>query len=201
MVGVDRRRTPTCRRRSSTGCRGPNSTPALRPHRLATSMTTDRYLLPRVATLRPHPPRGCARAVDGRSRPTADGMASGLVDARNLRQYQRVNTMPDETPTRDPSEMLRRAATDELLTKLRTELSHFAVESFADAGRELHAHGHPIASDRSTGRSPFGHGSDETVAVSMLLRIAPLNSSPEASTCSPMDAHMPPRRYFDNWSR
>ena len=32
--------------------------------------------------------------------------------------------------------------------------------------------GHMIGPDRADGASPFGHGSDETVAVAMLLRIA-----------------------------
>ena len=39
------------------------------------------------------------------------------------------------------------------------------------ASTELHVAGHIIGSDRAQGRSPFGHGTDEVVAVSLLLRI------------------------------
>lgn len=80
--------------------------------------------------------------------------------------------MPDETPTPGLREVAQLATRDYSLAKLRRELAHFAVKIFADTGQELHVHGHVIGSDRAEGRSPFGHGSDETVAVSMLLRIA-----------------------------
>ena len=82
------------------------------------------------------------------------------------------NTMPDGISTQDPKEAIRLAARDHSLTKLRSELAHVTAETFFRAGRKIHVLGHLIGSDRGNGLSPFGHGSDETVAVSMLLRIA-----------------------------
>ena len=79
--------------------------------------------------------------------------------------------MSDETAAQGLKEVVKSAAKDDALAKLRSKLARFAVRAFADAGRELHLHGHLIGSDRAAGRSPFGHGSDETVAVSILLRI------------------------------
>ena len=64
------------------------------------------------------------------------------------------------------------AAKDESLVRCRHELAQFSSEHFLAAGTELHVLGHIIGSDRADGVSPFGHGSDETVAVSVLLRIA-----------------------------
>ena len=79
--------------------------------------------------------------------------------------------MPDGTPPRDLKEVVQLATRDYSLAKFRRKLAHFAVKVFADTGQELHVQGHLIGSDRAEGRSPFGHASDETVAVSMLLRI------------------------------
>ncbi len=67
---------------------------------------------------------------------------------------------------------IRLAAGDKVLMQLRSELAHFAAKTFGASGTELHALGHILGTDRIDGTSPFGHGSDETVAVSMLLRIA-----------------------------
>jgi len=64
------------------------------------------------------------------------------------------------------------AANDKKLRKQRDELAHFSSEIFMSAGTELHVLGHVVGGDRIDGVSPFGHGSDETVAVSVLLRIA-----------------------------
>ena len=65
----------------------------------------------------------------------------------------------------------RSAATDEVVIGVRYDLARFTSRAFAKAGELLHVAGHIIGSDRVEGRSPFGHGSDETVAVSLLLRI------------------------------
>src|SRR6267143_4413528 len=72
-------------------------------------------------------------------------------------------------PTR---EAISLAANDKKLRKQRGQLAHFTSEIFLSAGTELHVLGHLVGSDRTDGVSPFGHGSDETVAVSVLLRIA-----------------------------
>ena len=57
------------------------------------------------------------------------------------------------------------------LQKNRLELAHFTADIFYDSGRELHVSGHLIGLDREEGKSNTGHGDDEAVAVSMLLRI------------------------------
>lgn len=67
---------------------------------------------------------------------------------------------------------IRLAARDSSLNALRSDLARFVANCFAGAGTELHALGHIVGPDRVAGVSPFGHGSDETVAVSTLLRIA-----------------------------
>lgn len=75
------------------------------------------------------------------------------------------------TPSSLDREAIRAAATDHNLVGVREGLARFTSEAFAKAGQLLHVFGHIIGSDRVEKRSPFGHGSDETVAVSMLLRI------------------------------
>jgi hypothetical protein len=69
-------------------------------------------------------------------------------------------------------EAIDAAANDEHLKACRYQLATVASDKFAGAGTELHFLGHIIGSDRVEGHSPFGHGSDETVAISVLLRIA-----------------------------
>jgi len=51
------------------------------------------------------------------------------------------------------------------------ELASFTADTFSQAGRELHEIGHIFGPDRAQGNSPGGHGSNETVAVALLLRI------------------------------
>jgi hypothetical protein len=64
------------------------------------------------------------------------------------------------------------AAMDEEARKCRLALARFSADQLRDAGLELHLVGHLIGPDRLSGASPFGHGNDETVSVSVLLRIA-----------------------------
>jgi hypothetical protein len=66
---------------------------------------------------------------------------------------------------------IRSAALDEDQVTARMELAQFASKVFQEAGQELHLAGHILGTDRRDGISPFGHGDDATVAVSMLLRI------------------------------
>jgi hypothetical protein len=68
-------------------------------------------------------------------------------------------------------ELISRYGTDPALSRMRLELSYFAAEVFNDAGQELHVVGHVLGSDRVTGASPFGNGTDETVGISAILRI------------------------------
>lgn len=64
------------------------------------------------------------------------------------------------------------AAADPYQVRVRHELAKFTAQTFAQVGAELHAIGHIFGPDRVAGVSPNGHGSDEVVAVSLLLRIA-----------------------------
>lgn len=68
-------------------------------------------------------------------------------------------------------EDIRRAALDADQVFARTKLAQFAATMFQNVGTELHVVGHLLGTDRKNGFSPFGHGNDATVAVSMLLRI------------------------------
>jgi hypothetical protein len=69
-------------------------------------------------------------------------------------------------------EFFRRATEDLRLAKRRRALARFSTNIFSGAGNELHLLGHIIGTDRVSGASPLGHGTDETVAISVLLRIA-----------------------------
>ena len=70
------------------------------------------------------------------------------------------------------AEFIRRSSIDPALAKQRADLARFAADVFGTVGRELHVAGHILGSDRVEGRSPWGHGTDETVGMSMILRIA-----------------------------
>ena len=77
----------------------------------------------------------------------------------------------DRPPRIEPTkEAIDAAANDPDLTRCRLHLAMFSAKQFWEAGTELHALAGSIGS--SGGLSPFGHGIDETVAVSMLLKIA-----------------------------
>lgn len=67
-------------------------------------------------------------------------------------------------------EVIRAALNADIVT-VRMSLARFTATIFRDVGKELHLLGHILGADRRTGLSPFGHGNDTAVAVSMLLRI------------------------------
>ncbi|MBA15240.1 MAG: hypothetical protein CMN73_02675 [Sphingomonas sp.] len=67
---------------------------------------------------------------------------------------------------------MRDAALDLVGIKARMAFAQHTAETFKDVGTKLHAWGHMLGTDRRNGLSPFGHGDDAAVAVSMLLRIA-----------------------------
>jgi hypothetical protein len=69
-------------------------------------------------------------------------------------------------------DLIRRNSNDPHLARQRADLGRFAASVFVTTGRELHVVGHFLGSDRAEGRSPWGHGTDETVGISMILRIA-----------------------------
>lgn len=66
---------------------------------------------------------------------------------------------------------VRSAAHSTKLISLRQELAHFAAEQLRSSGLQLHLQGQIVGPDRAGGTSPFGHGDDEVVAISVLLRI------------------------------
>ena len=70
------------------------------------------------------------------------------------------------------TDFIRRNGHDPRLAQERADLGRFAAGVFSTVGRELHVVAHIIGADRVEGRSPWGHGTDETVGVSMILRIA-----------------------------
>ena len=70
------------------------------------------------------------------------------------------------------TDAIRAASTDAETALLRSELAHFTADIFNTVGEELQAVGHIFGTDRKNGLSPDGHGSDEIVAVGLLLRIA-----------------------------
>ncbi len=54
---------------------------------------------------------------------------------------------------------------------MRMDVARFTSKVFQEVGTELHVAGHLLGTDRRDRLSPFGHGDDATVAMSMLLRI------------------------------
>lgn len=67
---------------------------------------------------------------------------------------------------------IRQAAVDPVGVTARMDFATFVSKTFMDWGEKLFVYGHIVGSDRRDGASPFGHGDDAVVAVSMLLRIA-----------------------------
>lgn len=66
---------------------------------------------------------------------------------------------------------IRRYALNPPMMDLRHALARYTSQVFHEVGERLHVFGHIIGDDRRKGVSPFGHGDDETVAISLLLRI------------------------------
>ncbi len=69
------------------------------------------------------------------------------------------------------TEEIRTAALDPFQIEMRRHLAKFTSNIFYLVGEELEVTGHLFGSDKQSGLSPFGHGKDATVAVSMLLQI------------------------------
>jgi hypothetical protein len=80
-----------------------------------------------------------------------------------------MNTRPQRIAF--TKEAITAAANDKGACACRRDLARFSSAVFLEVGTELHIIGHIMGSDRADGSSPFGHGDDETVAVSLLLRI------------------------------
>lgn len=69
-------------------------------------------------------------------------------------------------------EAIGRAALDPPSVAARLSFAAFTADTFKGLGERLFVCGHILGPDRRDGVSPFGHGDDAVVAVSMLLRIA-----------------------------
>jgi len=63
-------------------------------------------------------------------------------------------------------------ALDPVGANARMAFANYTAKTFKDVGTKLHVFGHMLGTDRRNGLSPFGHGDDAAVAVSMLLCIA-----------------------------
>jgi len=66
---------------------------------------------------------------------------------------------------------IRQAAVDPVGIAARMDFAKFTADAFKGLGEKLFVCGHILGTDRRDGISPFGHGDDAVVAVSMLLRI------------------------------
>jgi len=82
----------------------------------------------------------------------------------------------EKTATHRPLDLtpqaISAAANNPALIAIRVAFARFSSDQFHQVGTLLHLSGNIIGPDRVSGESPFGHGSDEVVAISMLLRIA-----------------------------
>jgi hypothetical protein len=105
--------------------------------------------------------------------------SSPLIGALGITKRHRTSTSQRDLKTMYSDHDIERykslakaSAADPAQMTARRDLAKFTAEIFAMVGTELHAVGHILGTDRKSGVSPFGHGSDEIVAVSLLLRIA-----------------------------
>lgn len=67
--------------------------------------------------------------------------------------------------------MVAEASSDPSLIEQRVSLAKVFERVFGETGERLHTAGHVYGNDRKKGASPFGHGTDEAVGVSLLLRL------------------------------
>jgi hypothetical protein len=79
--------------------------------------------------------------------------------------------MPSDSDKRIFPAAVRQAAIDPLQITARYDLAKFTARTFDKVGEELQCVGEIFGGDRVGSKSPFGYGSDEIVAVSLLLRI------------------------------
>src|SRR5690242_276509 len=111
-------------------------------------------------------------------------------------EYMMTKAEVSESDPRSVAETIRRAAKNKALARRRHKLAHFAAQTFKNVGIELHVFGHIVGSDRARRVSPYGHGSDEAVAVQCCSE-SQVSSSQLPPTFSWMAAVMPERRSCD----
>lgn len=66
---------------------------------------------------------------------------------------------------------IQKMAVDPTSVAARLSFATFTADTFKGLGEKLFVCGHILGPDRRDGVSPFGHGDDAVIAVSMLLRI------------------------------
>ncbi len=91
---------------------------------------------------------------------------------RRFQKPLRYNISMIESQIELSREEMRLAAVDPLSIAERLEFAAYTATSFKGLGEKLFVCGHILGTDRREGVSPFGHGDDAVVAVSMLLHIA-----------------------------
>ncbi len=100
------------------------------------------------------------------------GRPASTAAATGVRRRETSVSQHTEKTIQAVREVVKKAAGDPNLVRQRHELAEITADAFAEIGRILHVGGHLIGPDRTKKQSPFAHGSDETVAISLLLRIA-----------------------------
>jgi hypothetical protein len=118
----------------------------------------------RIPTAANQPPKGC---IPKSSLPIICNAASDL----QMGIGAAADHMADGENTAINREDARVAALDENQVAARINLAKYTAVVFERVGIELGLAGHLLGSDRRDGLSPFGHGNDSAVALSMLLRI------------------------------
>lgn len=98
-------------------------------------------------------------------------IAAQRITYRFRKSLSYSNSMSDNQSELS-SEDMHLAAVDPLSVAERLEFAAYTSNSFKDLGEKLFVCGHVLGTDRRDGVSPFGHGDDALVAMSMLLRIA-----------------------------
>lgn len=78
---------------------------------------------------------------------------------------------PNSAKIKELKKLVSQASSDEVLCAARKNLAFFTAEVFAGVGEKLYGVGYIFRTDRRKGKSPFGFGSDEVVAMSVLLRM------------------------------
>jgi hypothetical protein len=68
--------------------------------------------------------------------------------------------------------LLKRSADDDSQASLRKTTAAIASAAMQKIGNAAFVNGHILGTDRKLGESPFGHGSDDVVAIGRLLQIA-----------------------------
>ena len=105
--------------------------------------------------------------------PVDQGHVADKDRQRTVRRCQKFRYDPlMSDPTDDVQrKKMKAAASDPIAVAARIAFARHTADTFKEVGFRLHLGGHIFGKDRRDGLSPFGHGDDAAVAVSMLLQI------------------------------